>query len=367
MATATTSAPALKEIFDRNRLKQIAREAAAVSPRFDHARFLKLATNNLDALGIMQRMRQVATSLHASLPGPYPANIAILHELAPRLQHNFVAISLSEYVALYGMEDFGLSMEALRFFTRFGSSEFAIRPFLVRDLPRTLAVMEGWADDDNEHVRRLASEGSRPRLPWSFQIAPLINDPTPVAPILDRLNNDPSLYVRKSVANHLNDITKDHPGWVLDRLASWPLDNAHTAWIARQALRTLIKKGDSKALAVIGAGGRPLVRIDGFAATPTKINLGDRVTFQARLASTADTPQRLVVDYVVHYVKRAGTSSRKVFKLKEIDLAPGAARELSISQVVRDFTTRTHNAGRHRVELLVNGESLAESSFDLSL
>lgn len=367
MQSETTSAPALKEIFDRNRLKHIAKEAAAVSPQFDHPRFLKLATKNLDTLGIMQRMRQVATSLHAALPGPYAANIEVLYGLAPRLQHNFVAISLSEYVALYGMDHFDLSMEALRFFTRFGSSEFAIRPFLVRDLASTLAVMGRWAADDNEHVRRLASEGCRPRLPWSFQIKPLIDDPAPVAAILDRLNNDPSLYVRKSVANHLNDITKDHPGWVLDRLAAWPLDNAHTAWIARHALRTLIKKGDPKALAVIGAGSRAQVHIDGFAATPAKIRLGDRVSFQARIASTADTPQRLVIDYAVHYVKKAGTASRKVFKLKELDLAPGTAHDLSISQVVRDFTTRSHNAGHHRVELLVNGESLAESGFDLSL
>lgn len=278
-----------------------------------------------------------------------------------------MSISLSEYVAFYGEEHFDLSMEALRFFTQFGSSEFAIRPFLARELSRTLAIMTTWADDENEHVRRLASEGSRPRLPWSFQIKPLIEDPTPVAPILDRLKNDPSLYVRKSVANHLNDITRDHPEWVLDRLGGWPIDNPHTAWIAKHALRSLIKKGDPKALTVVGASGKPLVEVTSFGVSPSKIALGQRLQIDGRIASTSDASQRLVVDYAVHYVKKNGAANRKVFKLKQVDLAPYASWDISISQVVRDFTTRKHHAGHHRVELLVNGESIAESGFDLSI
>ena len=361
------SAPALKDIFDRDRLRHIAEETSAVSAHFDAHRFLALATENLDTLGIMQRMRQVATSLHAALPGPFDENVAVLHALAPRIKHNFASIALAEYVALYGEEYFDLSMEALRFFTPFGSSEFAVRPFLARELTRTLSVMEKWAGDEDEHVRRLASEGSRPRLPWSFQIKPLIADPAPVAPILERLKSDPSLYVRKSVANHLNDITKSHPDWVLDRLATWPLDNGHTAWIAKHALRSMIKRGEPRALALIGAGGKPKIRVDAMTITPAKIRLGERITLDARIVSTSGDRQRLVVDYAVHYVKKSGATGRKVFKLKEIDLAPLGACELSISQVVRDFTTRKHHAGHHRVELLVNGESVGESGFDLAL
>lgn len=323
------------------------------------------ASENLDALGIMQRMRQVAVGLHAALPGDFAANIKALEALAPRLGHSFVAISLAEYVALYGLDDFDISMKALRFFTRFGSAEFAVRPFLLRDLKRTLAVMEEWAGDENEHVRRLASEGCRPRLPWAARIPSLIKDPSPVTPILERLKSDPSLYVRKSVANHLNDIAKDHPDWVLDRLSGWPLDDERTAWIAKHALRTLIKKGDSRALALMGAGGKPQLRVETMAVTPQKIALGERVSLAARLVSTADETQRLVVDYAVHYVKKNGAANRKVFKLKVLDLAPGGAANLSISQTVKDFTTRKHFAGHHRVELLANGETVAESGFNL--
>lgn len=357
----------LKEIFNRERLAHIAAETAAVAPRFDAERFMALATENLDDLGIMQRLRQVATSLRQSLPGSYPDTIEVLYALAPRINHGFASIALPEYVALYGHDHFDLSMEALRDLTRFGSSEFAIRPFLARDLGRTLGVMERWADDGNEHVRRLASEGCRPRLPWSFQLKELTADPQPVAGILDALKHDPSLYVRKSVANHLNDITKSHPAWVLDRLAAWPMSNPHSKWIARHALRTLIKKGDRNALAVIGAGAKAQVTIDGFRVAPAAISLGERIRLEARVASASNEPQRLVFDYAVHYVKKSGGAARKVFKLKELDLAPAGTCLLSAGQHIRDFTTRKHYAGHHRVELMVNGEVLAESGFELAI
>lgn len=364
---AEENPPLLKEIFNRDRLLHIASETSAVSSSFDAERFMELATENLAELSIMQRLRQVATSLHQCLPGGFADNIGTLYELAPRINHGFASIALPEYVALYGHDHFELSMEALRYFTRFGSSEFAIRPFLARDLSRTLAVMEGWARDDNEHVRRLASEGCRPRLPWSFQLRELVADPQPVEGILDALNSDPSLYVRKSVANHLNDITKDHPGWVLSRLAQWPMEDPHTRWIARQALRTLIKRGDRDALAVIGAGARPRVRIDSFSVAPAAISLGERIRLGASIVSTSREAQRLVIDYAVHYVKKSGAPSRKVFKLKEIDIPPAGICDLSAGQQIRDFTTRKHYAGHHRIELMVNGEVLAECGFELAI
>lgn len=154
-----TAAPALKEIFNHEKLRHIADQTKAVHAPFDVPAFMALATTNLEALGIMQRMRQVATSLHATLPGDYARNIEILTAAAPGIGNGFASISLPEYVALYGLDDFDLSMQALQYFTRFGSSEFAIRHFLQRDLARTLAVMETWSQHDNEHVRRLASEG----------------------------------------------------------------------------------------------------------------------------------------------------------------------------------------------------------------
>ena len=363
---SAAAAPALKEIFNRERLRHFARETEAVWPGFDHRRFMRLATAGLDELGIMQRMRQAAVSLHETLPADFPEALPILKRLAPRIGHSFAAITLSEYVALYGRKHFDLSLDALKFFTRFGSSEFAVRHFLVADFDRTIAVMRRWAEEDDEHVRRLASEGSRPRLPWSFQLRNLIADPSPTGTILERLKADPSLYVRKSVANHLNDIGKDHPDLLVERVSGWDRGDRHTAWIVRHALRTLIKKGDARSLALIGATGQAKIKIEGFSVQPAKIRLGERITTRARLTSTSKVAQRLVIDYAVRYPKKNGVS-RKVFKFKETELPPDGECELAISQTVKDFTTRKHNAGFHHVELLVNGETVATSGFDLTI
>jgi 3-methyladenine DNA glycosylase AlkC len=359
-------APALKEWFNAKRFRTTAAQLATIHPAFDQKRFLKLALHDLEALTLMQRLRRMTESLHATLPGGYRKNLAILRQLAPRIDHNFVTLFLPDYVGLYGLDDFDASMEALEFFTTFGSAEFAVREFLRRDLHRTLGVMEKWSRSENEHVRRLASEGCRPRLPWSFRLEALIADPAPVSPILDNLKSDASLYVRKSVANHLNDITKDHPDWVLKRLRSWPLDDARTAWIARRALRTLIKRGDPQALALIGAGETPRVQVRRFELQPRKLTLGSRLTLISEIASTSDQPQRLVIDYAIHYVKKSGVTSAKVFKWKEVTLAPGGKLIITRGQAIRDFTTRLHHPGRHEVDLVVNGQCLARAFFDLA-
>ncbi len=364
--TEVETTPLLKEIFNRDRLNHFAGETAAIHPDFDGERFLQLASAGLDDLSIMQRLRQIAVSFHATLPGPYDKNIEILSTLAPRINHGFASITLPEYVALYGQDYFDLSMKALAFFTRFGSSEFAIRHFLLKDIPRTLAVMQKWSQDENEHVRRLSSEGCRPRLPWSFQLKQLIADPAPVASILDNLKSDPSLYVRKSVANHLNDITKDHPDWVLEKLSHWDQTDSRTAWIMKQALRTLIKKGDTRALHVFGAGHKAQVEVEAFAVTPSSLSLGSAVQIIAKFTSTGSAPQKLMIDYAVHYVKKTGGTSKKVFKWKELTLAPHAGATLTITRPIRNFTTRIHYPGQHVVEFIVNGEVLGETVFELN-
>src|SRR5690606_34097348 len=153
--------------------------------------------------------------------------------------------------------------------------------------------------------------GTRPRLPWSFHLPAIAADPDLAAPILETLRADPSLYVRKSVANHLNDVTRAHPQWVLARVSEWPLDNANTAWIVKRALRTLIKAGDRRALAVIGAGRKAKVRVAGFTVSPARVKLGERIGLALEFDSTASSSQRLVVDYAIHYVKKSGSSAAK--------------------------------------------------------
>ncbi len=285
--------------------------------------------------------------------------------MAPRFGEGFTALVLPDFVGCYGLDHFDLSLDALQFFTRFGSSEFAIREYLRRDLKRTLKVMKRWSRDENEHVRRLASEGSRPRLPWSFRLEALVTDPSPAASILENLRADPSLYVRKSVANHLNDISKDHPDWMLAKLKSWDLAHPHTQWIAKRAARTLIKAGHQPALHLFNFGGKPAVKLTDFKVTPARLKLGQALEFSFSLTSTTRKAQSLAVDYVIHYVKASGDTSPKVFKLRELTLAAGETQDIRKRQTIRNFTTRKHHAGRHRVEIQINGRILAQGQFVL--
>ena len=361
-----TENTALKEIFNERRFRDMGLDVKAVYPPFDTRRFLKISLAGLDDLTLMQRLRRMTQALHATLPVDYAQALEVLRALAQRIEKGFATLVLPDYVGQYGLDDFDVSMDALKSFTALGSSEFAVREFLRKDLKRALAIMKVWSRDDSEDVRRLASEGSRPRLPWSFRLDAILADPSLAAPILENLRSDPSLYVRKSVANHLNDVTKSHPEWVLDRLATWPIENAHTAWIAKRALRSLIKAGNGRALAVIGAGGVPDVKLSKFTVTPRQVALGERVTLSFDLASRSPESQRLVIDYRMHYVKKSGVTAAKVFKLKELTLDGRQKVAIERTQNIRDFTTRIHYAGRHDVEILVNGVCLAKGYFDLS-
>ncbi len=355
----------LKNLLGPQAIATIADAGTAATPRFDRPMFTRAALDGLDALSIMERVRHIADALHGALPYDYGATLDTLRAMAPRLTHGFQAIAITEVVARHGLDDFDRSMAALAELTRFGSAEFAIRPFLTADADRALGIMEHWTASDDEHVRRLASEGARPRLPWAARVPALKVDPTRAAPILEALKADAAIYVRKSVANHLNDIAKDRPEWLVERLAKWSQDDDRTASIVRHALRTLIKKGDPAALALIGVGHGAAVAVRRFAVEPATVRLGDQIAITTELVSESPDDQPLVVDYRIHYARPGGKSAPKVFKLKSFTLAGRDTAALSISQTIRDFTTRRHHPGRHRIELIVNGQTLAEAAFDI--
>lgn len=356
--------PQLKDWFDDARYRGIARDLLQIAPKFDEKAFLKLVLEGLEDRSLMQRVHQCAIAVEAALPGTYRQKVCVLQKLAPTIDHEFVTIFLGDFVATFGHEDFDFSLEALRFFTVFGSSEFAVRPFIVADQARALKTLRRWTTDADEKVRRLASEGSRPRLPWGMRLSDLVRDPAPTAAILEALKDDESLFVRRSVANHLNDITKDHPDFVLQLLETWDLKHQQVCWIAKQACRTLIKRGHPRALKLFGFGRKAEVAAT-LKVSPLRLALGDRLTLTAVLSSTSRKTQRLAIDYVVHYVKASGVSAEKVFKWTELDLPKSGTLALSKSQVVRDFTTRKHYPGEHRVELQINGRRVAETMFSL--
>ena len=357
----------LKDMFDPARYRSLASELSTLSPSFNATAFLSHTLTGLADRELMDRMRRTSTGVALALPVPYREQLTVLRALAPRLSSGFVSIFLSDFVAQHGLDPAHStdSLDALREFTRYGSAEFAIRPFIQRDPAGTLALLHRWTADTDEHIRRLASEGSRPRLPWGARLQFLVADPTPTLPILTALRADPSLYVRKSVANHLNDITKDHPDLALDLVSTWDRTQPHTAWIIRHALRTLIKRGHPRALALLGAGAAPKLTAT-FSVSPKRIQLGATVTVTATLTSTASRAQSLLVDYVVHYARASGKGSEKVFKWKPLTLSPGETLTITKRQTIRDFSTRRHHPGRHRLELQINGRRLSETAFTLS-
>lgn len=357
----------LKEMFNRRFYTGFAEAFGKADRNFNVEGFMKDVTQGLDGLSLNQRLHNTSVVLQKHLPADFQKALAVLYKVAGKVQTGYTALVFPGFVAMYGKEHFDASMEALKFFTPFGSSEFAVREFLKTDFDRALQVMKRWAADSNHHVRRLASEGSRPRLPWSFKLDAVIQNPALTRDILEQLKTDTEPYVRKSVANHLNDISKDHPAYMINLVKSWDTSNTHTAWIIKHASRSLIKQGHQDSLAVFNFEKNVKVRLEKLQLSPKRINLGEALQFSFEAVSEKKTPQKLVIDYALHYRKAGGGLSRKVFKLKEAELAPGATLQVTKKQVLKDFTTRKHYAGRHLLEIMVNGRTMGEKAFDLRI
>lgn len=355
----------LKEMFNLAFYKDYARVFGDAGHNFNAEEFLADVTLDMELLSLNGRLRNTSLTLRKHLPQDFEEALAVLYAAVPFLRRGYTALVLPDFVALYGKDYFDRSMEALRHFTTFGSSEFAIREFLKTDLEKTLQVMHRWAEDENVHVRRLASEGSRPRLPWSFKLDAIIKEPSLTRGILERLNKDSEPYVRKSVANHLNDHSKDNIPYLLEVLSKWDAGDKNTSWIIKHASRSLIKKGDPGAMTLFGFGKGLKIEMNDLGVAKPQLSLGDILHFDFSLTSREAAEQKLVIDYAIHYVKSSGTTSRKVFKLKEFVILPAQTVLITKKQLIQDFTTRKHHPGIHKLEILVNGTVMGDVDFEL--
>lgn len=360
-------ADALKEMFNKKFYTKFSLEFKKADKNFNSKNFLKDILNGIDELSLNERLRKTSIVLKNNLPSDFKKSVDILYKVIPNLDRGYTSLVFPDYIGLFGHQNFKLSMEALEYFTEFGSSEFAIREFLKRDFYKTLSVMEKWADDNNYHVRRLASEGSRARLPWSFKLDEVIKNPSSTKNILEKLKSDPELYVKKSVANHLNDLSKDNPNYMIGVIKKWDSKNLHTAWIIKHASRTLIKKGDVAALSVFNFEKNVNILIENFKIDKPKIKIGETLKISFDVISKKNSTQKLVVDYVIHYQKKGNLPSKKVFKLKELELKGYEKATIVKSQLFKDFSTRKHYSGKHKVEIMVNGEVYVEKEFILNL
>ncbi len=372
-----------KNLLHAGLLRRMALHLRRADARFDAARFERLAGDGLDALEMKARALHIADALQATLPARFDDAATLIEAaLAPpwpddRLGSDdpcrdglegWALWPVGEFVARCGLAQPQRALRTLHAITQRFSAEFAIRPFIAAHPRLCLDKLMVWTQDPSSHVRRLVSEGSRPRLPWGLQLRALVADPSPTLPLLAALQDDASPYVRRSVANHLNDIAKDHPALVCDWVARHlPGAPAQRRALLRHASRTLIKRGDAAMLQLWGQG-RPLRGEAALSLGVRRLRLGEALPIAVRLQSTAQRGvQPLVVDYSIQPLQAETRAAAKVFKGWTLELAPGEERQLQRRHPVRAVTTRRHHPGRHRVELRINGRAVAEAHFELQL
>lgn len=362
----------LKAMYNEEFLRQFSKKIYAVYSDFDIEGFIgSLLDNTWDGLALKARMRKITESLGRFLPTGYKEALGILYAIDEDCV-GFPYLFFPDFVAVYGQteEHWELSMEALERFTIKSSSEFAVRPFLMRNPEKMMRQMVKWAQHPNEHVRRLASEGCRPRLPWGEALSMFKRDPSPVLQVLELLKADHSLYVRKSVANNLNDIAKDHPSLVLETARLWKGGHSYTDWILRQGCRTLIRKADPEALTLFGyaqtAGGTSLITCASLMVEPNALMIGESSELRYQLCIREGEAIHVRIEYGIDFVKAGGRLSRKLFLLSD-KTVPGGA-ELSATRRHRwaDLTTRRHYPGEHKIVLLINGQEIADAMLKLS-
>ncbi|WP_108815878.1 hypothetical protein [Loktanella sp. Alg231-35] len=343
---------------------------------FDAAPFVSEVLAGMAPLELKARINWIAQVLANHLPQDFPgAAQAITSALPPPLDPtlrdddfgHFIYAPLGVYVENHGLEDhLDRSLDLLEAVTQRFSMEFSIRAFLNRWPDETLARMDEWRNHDHYHVRRLVSEGTRPKLPWGQGIG-LTTAQT--LPLLDRLHSDNTRFVTRSVANHLNDITKSAPELVLERLKAWQRQGDQDAkellWMRKHALRGLIKAGHAGAMEHLGYQPNVDVTLNNFSITPTSIARGDAVQVAVTLTTKDDAP--LIVDYVIDFVKANGTLAPKVFKFKVLDAKAGKPVTLTKRHLFKDnATTFTLHPGAHRANVQVNGRIIGTQGFTLT-
>jgi 3-methyladenine DNA glycosylase AlkC len=361
---------ALKDELDASAGRHLARELTAAWPAFPHRRFTRGLAAVLEPLELLARSDALAERLVQDLPTPFDEAAGVLRRaLESPSFDGWIVMPCGGFVARAGLDEPAVALPLLAGLTSRWSSEFAIRSFIEHRREPAYEHLRRWVLDEDEHVRRLVSEGTRPRLPWARQLRFLVEDPCPNLPLLEGLVEDPSPYVRRSVANHLNDISKDHRGLALELAADWIRRGSAAEALVRHGLRTLIKRGDRDALALVGAGD-DRVELVSLTVDRDRIGIGETVELCASLALTegADTSTEVIVDYRVHYIGANGEpKAPKVFKLARRRIEPGRPITVRRRHAFEHVSIRRIQPGAHRIDIQVNGTVLGHVSIDVGM
>lgn len=361
-----------KDWFDKEAAKALAAQLAAIDKKFETQNFIKRCCKGLTALEFNARVKQFADAMAASLPDEYPEALAIIQKSLPEpladcdsVTDGWLQWPVGQFIADYGLDYFDESMECMVELTKRLTSEFAVRPFVERYPEQTFEYFHQCIEDDNPHVRRWCSEGSRTRLPWGGNLKALIAEPSPILPVLEALKDDQEIYVRKSVANSLNDLSKDHPALVVNVCQRWSKDsNEDRDWIIKQGLRTLIKQGDSRALKLTGFKTPEKVKST-LSLGKRRIATGEFVELQVSLRNESRKKQKLLLDYVVNFKGKNDKVRSKVFKWKSLELAAGEFLNIKKRHPMKQTSVRALYPGKHSIRLQVNGQLMEEAEFVL--
>jgi len=366
----------MKDGLGADAVERIVSAFASTLKEFPADRFRNDALNGLGGLELKERVAHLIEVLHQYLPDNFEeavTSIVAIKSIWDRGDEGdplrgFAAWPIIDYIGVHGLDHPELSLNALKQLTSLFSAEFAIRPFIMIYPDTAFRHLKLWCNDPDEHVRRLVSEGTRPRLPWGQQLPGFIDDPMPLLPLLELLKNDESEYVRRSVANSLNDISKDHPDVVIQACQNWVDDsNPKRSKLIRHATRTLVKSGHPDVFGLLGYSEMPELSVQSLQLDRQYIELGETIDFTVLIKSAVPQRQRVVIDYAVHLVKANGKRAAKVFKLKSVIIEPGEMIELKKSHPFKKITTRRYYSGKHAIEILINGVGYGRTEFELSV
>ncbi len=353
----------LKNALNPEALRSIALAVQAIYPPFSVNEFVHAVMGETwETLELKARWRKISTVFGQYLPPEYEKALVILEKALPSFP---MAFFVPDFVEVYGQDDkyWDISINALERITKHCSAEFAVRPFIIKDTKRMMQKMYAWARHENEHVRRLASEGCRPQLPWGQALVAFKQDPGPILPILEQLKADPSLYVRKSAANNLNDISKTHPELVVQLAKDWYGKNRNTDWLVKHACRTLLKKGNSDVLAIFGYENAVSIEVRDFVIENACVPDGGEVVFSFTVSAKEQTKVRL--EYAMGFARLGGKTNKKIFQIAEVELKQNEAKMYTKKHSFKPITSRKYYPGTHSLTLIVNGVEHGTLDFTL--
>lgn len=361
-----------KNLYSKEFYNNFSEVLGEVILSFDKDRFIKsIYTGDWDTKELKGRMRHTAIVLHDFLPADFGEGSDKIIEIINKLRelgYNNMALEFMffpEYIERYGIDDFDTSVKLIEFVTQFTSCEFAVRPFILKYEDKMIKQMLRWSTHESEMVRRLASEGCRPRLPWAMALPALKADPTPILPILENLKNDPSQWVRKSVANNLNDISKDNPELTLAIAHNWRGISKETDKIIKHACRTLLKQGHPEILQYYGLHDSGDITLSDFKIVTSVVKIEEDLIFSFRLTNNEKQMRTVRIEYGLYFVRQNNKLSKKVFKISERQINAGESIDILKKHSFKLITTRRYYPGEHKLSVIINGEEREIKDFTL--